>query len=61
LRKRNCGGTLGNVASDGWCSPFFIAPNGASPNGYELDIGDASPRVATATGIWKAALSPARM
>jgi hypothetical protein len=36
-------GTVGNVTYNGWCSPFFIAPNGASPNGYELDIGDPSP------------------
>lgn len=35
--------TLGNTAYDGWCSPFLITPNSASPNGYELDIGDASP------------------
>ena len=36
-------GTIGSVTYDGWCSPWLIAPNGASPNGYELDIGDASP------------------
>jgi hypothetical protein len=36
-------GVIGNVTYDGWCSPFLIAPNTASPNGYELDIGDASP------------------
>src|SRR4030095_4593122 len=36
-------GTLGNVAYNGWCSPFLITPNSASPNGYELDVGDASP------------------
>ena len=34
--------TFGNTTYDGWCSPFFIAPNGQSPNGYELDIGDPS-------------------
>jgi len=36
-------GTLGNVAYDGWCSPFLIVPNSDSPNGYELDTGDSSP------------------
>ena len=35
--------SVGNTTYDGFCSPFFIAPNTASPNGYELDIGDASP------------------
>ena len=35
-------GTLGSVAYDGWCSPFLITPSAASPNGYELDVGDAS-------------------
>ncbi len=36
-------GTTGNVTYDGWCSPFVITPNGASPNGYELGFGDPSP------------------
>ena len=36
-------GTVGNAAYDGWCSPFLITPSGASPNGYALDVGDASP------------------
>jgi len=36
-------GIIGNTTYDGWCSPFLITPNNASPNGYELDIGDASP------------------
>jgi hypothetical protein len=36
-------GTAGNVTYDGWCSPYLIAPNSASPNGYELGVGDASP------------------
>ncbi|HEX6465301.1 MAG TPA: hypothetical protein VFZ98_12640 [Vicinamibacterales bacterium] len=35
-------GTIGNVTYNGWCSPFMITPNSASPNGYELDIGDPS-------------------
>jgi hypothetical protein len=35
--------TLGTATYTGWCSPFVITPNNASPNGYVLDIGDASP------------------
>ena len=35
-------GTLGGVTYDGWCSPLVITPDSASPNGYALDIGDAS-------------------
>lgn len=36
-------GTTGNTTYNGWCSPFEINPNSQSPNGYELDVGDASP------------------
>jgi hypothetical protein len=36
-------GITGSVRYDGWCSPFLITPNSASPNGYELDMGDPSP------------------
>jgi hypothetical protein len=36
-------GTTGHVAYDGWCYPFLITPNSASPNGWQLDVGDASP------------------
>ena len=35
--------TVGNTTYDGWCSPFLIAPDSTSPNGYALDVGDASP------------------
>ena len=35
--------TLGSGAYQGWCSPYLITPNRASPNGYELGIGGASP------------------
>jgi hypothetical protein len=41
--QANLRGSLGNVAYNGWCSPFLITPNSASANGYELDVGDASP------------------
>jgi len=36
-------GTFGLATYDGWCSPFLITPDSRSPNGYALDIGDASP------------------
>lgn len=39
----NARGSFGNTTYDGWCSPWQIAPNKSSPNGYELDLGDASP------------------
>jgi hypothetical protein len=39
----NVRGTGGSVTYDGWCAPFLITPNGSSPNGYQLDIGDYSP------------------
>jgi len=45
-------GTAGSAAYDGWCSPFLIAPNSTSPNGYELDIGDASPCNETGDRDW---------
>src|SRR5947209_5473581 len=34
-------GTIGSVTYTGWCSPFVLTPNNSSPNGYELDFGDA--------------------
>ena len=36
-------GTVGNASYNGWCSPFLITPDGTSPNGYALDVGDPSP------------------
>jgi len=45
-------GTLGNVTYDGACSPFLITPNSASPNGYELDLGDTSPCSETGDHDW---------
>jgi hypothetical protein len=45
-------GTLGNTSYDGWCSPFVITPSSASPNGYELDVGDASPCSETGDKDW---------
>lgn len=45
-------GVVGNVAYNGWCSPFQIAPNSSSPNGYELDVGDATPCSETGDRDW---------
>jgi hypothetical protein len=36
-------GSVGQATYNGWCSPFLITPYSSSPNGYALDIGDASP------------------
>ena len=50
--QANVRGTIGNVTYTGWCSPFLITPNSASPNGYELDVGDASPCSETGDKDW---------
>ncbi len=41
-----------NASYTGWCSPWLITPNSASPNGYELDEGDASPCSETGDRDW---------
>src|SRR5262249_22444856 len=41
--QANVRGIIGSTNYTGWCSPFLITPNSASPNGYELDFGNASP------------------
>jgi hypothetical protein len=45
-------GTVGNVTYTGWCSPFLITPDTASPNGYDLGLGDASPCSETGDKDW---------
>jgi hypothetical protein len=45
-------GTVGNTAYDGWCYPFVITPDSASPNGYALDVGTASPCNETGDEDW---------
>src|SRR5262249_14974503 len=45
-------GTVGNTTYDGWCSPYLIRPNNTSPNGYALDVGDASPCSETGDKDW---------
>jgi hypothetical protein len=44
--------TIGNVTYDGWCSPWLIVPDSGSPNGYALDLGDASPCSETGDKDW---------
>jgi hypothetical protein len=36
-------GLVGNLTYDGYCRPWLIVPNGASPNGWALGLGPASP------------------
>jgi hypothetical protein len=48
----NVRGIMGNVTYTGWCSPWLITPNSASPNGYNLDEGDASPCSETGDKDW---------
>ena len=50
--QANVRGTIGNVTYTGWCSPWLITPNSASPNGYELDVGDASACSETGDKDW---------
>jgi hypothetical protein len=35
----NVRGLVGNATYTGWCSPWLITPDRASPNGYALDTG----------------------
>jgi hypothetical protein len=35
-------GLSGSTTYDGWCSPYVIAPNSRSPNGYALGLGNPS-------------------
>ena len=50
--QANLRGTFGNVTYTGWCSPWLITPNSASPNGYELGVGDASACSETGDKDW---------
>jgi len=52
LLQANVRGTMGNTTYDGWCSPWQITPNSASPNGYQLDLGDASPCTESGDSDW---------
>jgi hypothetical protein len=50
--QANLRGTTRNVTYDGWCYAFLLTPNNASPNGYELDVGDPSPCSETGDRDW---------
>jgi hypothetical protein len=50
--QANVRGTIGNVTYTGYCSPFLLTPNSASPNGYELDVGNPSPCGETGDKDW---------
>ncbi len=50
--QANVRGTFGNATYTGWCSPWLITPNSASPNGYELGVGDASACSETGDKDW---------
>jgi hypothetical protein len=50
--QANVRGAFGTVTYDGWCAPWLITPNSDSPNGYELDTGDASPCSETGDRDW---------
>ena len=52
LLQADVRGTMGNTAYDGWCLPWQITPNSASPNGYQLDLGDASPCTESGDSDW---------
>jgi opacity protein-like surface antigen len=43
---------MGDTTYDGWCSPWQITPNSASPNGYQLDLGDYSPCSESGDSDW---------
>ena len=45
---------IGTTKYTGWCSPFLITPNGSSPNGYALNIGDPSPCTESGDKDWYA-------
>lgn len=48
----NFRGIFGNTKYDGWCSPYLLTPDSTSPNGYLLDIGDASPCSESGDSDW---------
>jgi len=50
--QANFRGTTGHTTYDGWCSPFLIVPDGGSPNGWALDLGDASACSETGDPDW---------
>jgi hypothetical protein len=52
--QANVQGRMGPATYDGACAPWFVKPNTASPNGYELDLGSYSPCSETGDADWYA-------
>jgi hypothetical protein len=48
----NVRGLLGNTSYDGYCRPWLITPDSASPNGYRLGLGSASPCTEDGDADW---------
>lgn len=45
-------GLVGNATYNGFCRPWLIVPNGASPNGWALGLGAPSPCGSTGNPDW---------
>jgi len=45
-------GLVGNVTYNGYCRPWLITPDGASPNGWALGLGPASPCASNGNPDW---------
>jgi hypothetical protein len=50
--KANARTSVGQSDYDGWCAPWLITPDSASPNGYALDLGSFSPCTDTGNQEW---------
>lgn len=48
--RANARASFGSTNYDGWCAPWQIAPESASPNGYRLDLGEFSQCTDTGNG-----------
>jgi hypothetical protein len=50
--QANLRGLLGNTSYDGYCRPWLIRPDSASPNGYALGLGAAYPCTESGDQDW---------
>jgi hypothetical protein len=50
--RTNLRAHVGSTSYDGWCGPWQITPDGSSPNGYRLSIGQYSPCDHTGDQDW---------
>ncbi len=50
--QANVRGLVGNTTYDGYCRPWLITPNNASPNGYALGLGPAAPCSESGDADW---------